>query len=355
MNQVSNISEPFDPSLIEVEIKNFTIGTLVEMMRNDVIDLNPGFQRSGNVWPDEKRSQLIESLILGLPLPSFYFSIDPKTRKWVVIDGLQRLSTLKAFMIDKTLRLKNLEFLGDIYDSWDYDRFPYTDQLNMTMLTVSANLLKGSTPPDVKYIIFKRINTAGTQLTPQEIRNALNQGVATSFLLETAALPIFKSMVNAESKRMIDTEFILRFVAFTTGNYASYHDKMDLFLNDQMAELNNSTEEFRANVSRRFIAVLTLWNDVLGAMAFRNPTQKKKVVSKSLYDCLMVVGDELSAEKREALRRASAKFRENYIALFSDNDFNEARQSGTSKLSKINAKNRRMHHAIEAAINGLGL
>lgn len=355
MNKVSNISEPFDPSLIEVEIKNFTIGTLVEMMRNDMIDLNPGFQRSGNVWTDDKRSQLIESLILGLPLPSFYFSIDPKTRKWVVIDGLQRLSTLKAFMIDKTLRLKNLEFLGEIYNNWSFDDFPYTDQLAMTMLTVSANLLKGSTPSDVKYIIFKRINTAGTQLNPQEIRNALNQGVATAFLLETAQLPIFKHMVNAESKRMTDTEFILRFIAFTTGNYASYHDKMDLFLNDQMAVLNNSSEEFRRDVAARFQSTLELWHDVLGDMAFRNPTQRKKVISKSLFDCLMTVGNGLSDDTREALRRASEQFRSNYFALFSDPEFNEARKSGTSKISKINTINRRMRHAIDAAINGTGI
>lgn len=352
MTAYRDIKEPFDPSMIEVEIKNFTINTLVEMMKNDVIDMAPDFQRNGDIWTDEKKSRLIESLILGLPLPSFYFSYDANTKKWIVIDGLQRLGALKAFMIDRTLALKGLDFLGEYYDRWRYDDFPFTDQLNMGMLTVTANVIKGNTPPNVKYILFQRINSAGTPLKPQEIRNALNQGTASKFLIELAGDTLFKKMVRVDSKRMADCEYVLRFIAFSRGCYGEYRDKMDEFLNATMAELNNVSYEKLFEIRQDFINCLELWNCVLGDLAFRNPTLHNKGVSKALFDMLMTVASKMSSTERNDLAKNAEIFRTNYIRLFSDREFTDLLSSGTSKIAKINQRNDILAYAIHRAING---
>lgn len=351
MVNCSNIHEPFDPSMIEVEIKNFTIGTLVEMMKNGAIDLAPSFQRNADIWSAEKRSRLIESLILGLPLPSFYFSFDVATKKWVVIDGLQRLGALKAFMIDKTLSLTGLEFLGEHYDKWKYDDFPFTDQLNMGMLTVTANVIKGKTPKNVKYILFQRINSAGTPLNPQEIRNALNQGVASNFLLEMSAYPLFKKMVPVDSKRMSDMEYVLRFIAFTRWDYSKYKGKIELFLNDSMALLDSLKESQLESIRQDFISCLELWDDVLGAVAFRNPTLNRGV-SKVLFDMLMMVAYNLSPEQRNALRERAIQFKDYYVKLFGDRAFTDLLASGTSKYPKIIQRNDMVREGILRLCSG---
>lgn len=352
MTDYRDIREPFDPSMIEVEIKNFTINTLVEMMKNNVIDLAPEFQRNGDIWPDEKKSRLIESLILGLPLPSFYFSYDSVSKKWIVIDGLQRLGALKAFMIDKKLALKGLDFLGEYYDKWRYDDFSFTDQLNMGMLTVTANVIKGNTPANVKYILFQRINSAGTPLNPQEIRNALNQGTASKFLTELAAYPLFKKMVRVDSKRMTDCEYALRFIAFSRGCYGEYRNKMDVFLNDQMAILNHADYATLDVIRKDFVECLALWDRVLGDLAFKNPTLPGKGVSKALFDMLMTVASKMLPHEKNALAENAEFFKTNYIRLFNDREFTDLLSSGTSKIAKINRRNDILKSAIYSAING---
>ena len=81
-----------------------TIDLLLARMREDELDLTPGFQRKGGIWKDEAQSRLIESILIRIPLPAFYMDATDEN-KWLVVDGLQRLTTLKRFVLDKKLRL----------------------------------------------------------------------------------------------------------------------------------------------------------------------------------------------------------------------------------------------------------
>ena len=92
-----NLQGPFDPNEIDVDISVVNLGSLLEQLEYEEIDLKPEFQRSSDVWSKEKKSRLIESVLLGLPLPSFYFSEDPETGKLTIVDGLQRLCAFKDF------------------------------------------------------------------------------------------------------------------------------------------------------------------------------------------------------------------------------------------------------------------
>lgn len=93
------IEEPFNPNDIEIETPPFTVGYLIDSIKLGEINMKTDFQREGNLWSQEKQSQLIESILLGLPLPAFYF--DTTKEKWDIIDGLQRCCAIKNFCIKK--------------------------------------------------------------------------------------------------------------------------------------------------------------------------------------------------------------------------------------------------------------
>ncbi len=107
--------EPFNPSEINIDIKSPTISIIIDRLSRNPpeIDLYTDFQRSDDLWSIEKQSQFVESILIKFPLPAFYFD-GTNDEKWLVVDGLQRLSSLRNFIIDKTVTLTGLEFLKDL-------------------------------------------------------------------------------------------------------------------------------------------------------------------------------------------------------------------------------------------------
>lgn len=97
------ITKPFNPNDIDVDISTVNLGSLIEQLENDEIDLQPDFQRAADVWNNVKKSRLIESILLGLPLPSFYFSEDPRSQKLSIIDGLQRICAIRDFILKEMI------------------------------------------------------------------------------------------------------------------------------------------------------------------------------------------------------------------------------------------------------------
>ena len=233
-----DIKTPFDPNKIDVDIATVNLGFLIEQLRDNEIDLAPDFQRAATVWDKTKKSRLIESILLGLPLPSFYFSEDAETGKLQIIDGLQRISALKDFILEKEnpLRLENLQFLEAAYKGKSYNELGQNDKRRINKLKITTNTLRKATPVKVKYVIFQRVNTGGVPLTAQEMRNALNPGRPAKFIKRLAETPAFCSVCNISPKRMSNRDFANRFVAFYL-NYDKYYGDLDMFLNDCMVQL----------------------------------------------------------------------------------------------------------------------
>lgn len=320
------ITEPFNPSEIDVDISTVNLGSLIEQLENDEIDLQPDFQRATDVWDNIRKSRLIESILLGLPLPSFYFSEDPFTLKLSIIDGLQRICAIKDFVLRKEnpLKLKGLQFLRH-FEGKTYSQLPRPEMRRIKSLKITVNVLRKGTPLNVKYIIYERINTGGIPLNQQEIRYALNQGFATAFLKELANMESFKIATDysINSKRMQDLDFINRFIAFFIG-YTEYSGNLNLFLFEKMREINmmssNQIDYIRTSFDKSMKCCYQIFKEDTFRIKYE-VTDRRRPVSKSVFDTLSVNVALLNDNERDLLLNRAEVFRNEIIGLFNNEEF----------------------------------
>ena len=337
------ITKPFNPNEIDVDISTVNLGSLIEQLENDEIDLQPDFQRAADVWDNVKKSRLIESILLGLPLPSFYFSEDPRSQKLSIIDGLQRICAIRDFILkkDEPLKLEGLQFLKN-FEGMTYSQLARPEVKRIKSLKITMNTLRKGTPLDVKYVIFQRVNTAGEPLTPQEMRHALNQGPAAEFIKELANMESFKKATNysVKSKRMQDRDFVNRFIAFFIG-YQDYMGDLDMFLNDKMGELNKMTPTQRDGIRDSFDKAMKCCYQIFKNDTFRkrySVTDKRKPISKSVYDTLSVNIAWLSDEEQLMLLKKAEVFKTGMIRLFNDERFNFSISTGTGQKYNVDLR-----------------
>lgn len=337
------ITKPFNPNEIDVDISTVNLGSLIDQLENDEIDLQPDFQRVTDVWDNVKKSRLIESILLGLPLPSFYFSEDPVSQKLSIIDGLQRICAIRDFVLEKEnpLKLEGLQFLKN-FDGFTFSQLARPEVKRIKSLKITMNTLRKGTPLDVKYIIFQRVNTAGVPLTPQEMRHALNQGPAAIFIKELADMESFKKATNysVESKRMQDRDFVNRFIAFFIG-YQDYMGDLDMFLNDKMGELNKMTSKQRDDIRVSFDKAMKCCYEIFKKDTFRKrykQEDRRKPISKSVYDTLSVNIAWLSDEEQLMLLKNAEAFKTGMIRLFNDERFNFSISTGTGQKYNVDLR-----------------
>ncbi len=355
----TSVKEPFDPSSLKAEVKNSTIGALVDMLKNNLIDLNPEFQRNGFLWDDKRKSQLIESILLGLPLPSFYFYVDEKQKKWVVIDGLQRLCSLQSFMVDETLCLHGLEFLEEEKYGKRFEDFEYFDRLAMKMHPVTLNVLSGNTSAEARYIIFQRVNSKGTQLTAAEMRNALYQGPATNLIKLMIENSWFKTLVSEQiaTARMKDRDYVSRFLLFYLNDYTVYDGNLDRAINITLDYINKTfTDSQQDETCKVFARALSVCNQLLGVNAFRKPNttaegERKNAVSLAMFEMLAVSIAKLNDEETQLLLQKKDCFQRYYMTLFQDETLQRYLTGGTSKTPAVRYRFEKMESVIFQTLN----
>lgn len=345
MMQENRIVEPFDPSQIDVDISVVNLGYLLDKLQYGEIDLQPDFQRASDLWDATKKSRLIESILLGLPLPSFYFNeyvdSEDKIKKLQVIDGLQRLCALKDFVIEKKLRLTNLQFLQNEYDGKTYEDLSRADLMNIRSLKITINTLRKDTPSRVKYLIFQRVNTAGLPLTAPEMRYALNQGVATKMLLQMMALDSFKKATSfyfERKRRMENFDYVNRFVAFYL-HIDNYKGEMERFLSEELEYVNKNikdseSQQIVVSFDKAMETCYTIW----GYDCFRKRTDayhRRKPLSKATFEALSVTIALLSDSQRQMLIEKKAIVKEKMMMLFADTDFNKSISAGSDKKGMV--------------------
>jgi hypothetical protein len=263
---------PWEPDAIRVSSRNFSLRNVLDMIEEKELELAPDFQRN-QVWKLPQKCGLIESILLQIPLPAFYFAQD-KDGTMKVIDGLQRLSTAYDFARGNAYALSHLEYLT-AEEGKHFDELSpvWRRRFNQTQLVV--HVIDPQTPAQVKYDIFKRINTGGTPLNAQEIRHCLTSDRCRDFLKRCAGMPVFLGTVGETFRnhvRMVDRELVLRFCAFRLLGPDSYRGAMDPYLDEAAAWIDDpgrTSPEDLDLLAADFKRAMGWANAVFGQHAFR--------------------------------------------------------------------------------------
>ncbi|WP_324238285.1 DUF262 domain-containing protein [Okeania sp.] len=297
----------YDPEKINIITREPTIEQLVRRINEKALDLAPDFQRHSDIWNDEVKSRLIESIIIRIPLPAFYID-GTNEENWLVVDGLQRLSALKQF-IGNNLRLTGLEYLGNELNGTIYKDLDRKYQRRIEETQVTIYLISSGTPAKVKYNIFKRINTGGERLTPQEIRHALNPGKVLKLLAELAKSPEFTNVIQlgeSRIKRMDDREFVLGALAvmLTSDSYQDYaRDGREEFLDNAMKKINDLSDSEIKQLKDKFKNAMIICQEIFGDEAFRKPKKQRKFpVNKALFETWSFHISQLNSRQTQKLK-----------------------------------------------------
>ncbi len=285
------------------------------------IELQPDFQRKDRVWPKDRKSKLIESILMGLPLPVFYFAERPNG-DWIIVDGLQRITTIYDFMRGE-FSLNGLEVLNELNEK-SFSGLERAEQRKIREYPLTAHLIDMATDKDNIIVeLFHRINTYGVKLSEQEIRSALNQGTSVKFLRYLASTPEFKSATHGKIKsdRQKDMELCLSALSFMLNGYKNFDNQYNKYLSDAMEGMNahsiklddeNLLDEGMSKLVAEYSPVysliagkfkngLKIAGDVFGDYAFKKvPDSAKKVpISKPLFELIVTYFSELSEEQAQ--------------------------------------------------------
>lgn len=304
-------SMPFDPSKINMDSKVISIYALMSRIRFGEIS-TPSYQRN-SVWDDEAKSRLIESLIVKIPIPVFYIDATNEDQ-WKIIDGLQRISALKEFIIDdkvinpKPLVLKGLEYIDELEDA-TFKQLPRAFQRRIEETDITIVFINPGTPENVKRNIFQRINTGGSPLTNQEIRNALYDSQATKCLESIVTALDFQftwAKGKSDNNRMALNELVLRaFSLWFLNDDKVYNSKsIEDYLDKGMEAIDHCEKNILEIKSKDFISAYEVVEAIFGDYAFRkinNKNNKKTPVNKNIYETWMFVLRHLNEKKRKIL------------------------------------------------------
>jgi hypothetical protein len=320
------MEKPFDPTLINIETKTPSLDTLIKRIERKTVQLNTEsyFQRKDDLWDKEKQSRLIESVLIQFPLPAFFFDATDDNN-WLVVDGLQRLSSVRNFVVDKTLRLTNLEFLVQL-DGMGWDDLSEDLQRIIEEAQVVIYKIMPGTPTDVKFNIFKRINTGGLVLEPQEIRHALFQGRPAQFMAELATCQEFITATSGRVKthRMLDRDFANRFLCFYLFGYENYVPDLDTFMSRAMASIYKKTEQELNQIKNSYKKALMLAHSIFEKEAFRKIyTDRERLppINKAIFDALTVQFAFLSDRERMVLENRKQQFKDSLRSLLNEDQY----------------------------------
>jgi hypothetical protein len=274
---------PIDTLLIRTETR--TVYDVLRRIDTGSVIMNPEFQRDF-VWDREKQGRLIESVLMRIPLPVFYFA-ENKKGQIIVVDGLQRLSTLQAFLKgEERLTLPEQPTLN----GKSFDELSVKLQNRIEDCQLQLYIIDSKVPERAKLDIFERVNN-GEPLTRQQMRNCIYTGPATQFLKRQAHHELFLEATGGSlsKEKMRDREFVNRFCAFQLLSIDEYKKDMDGFLAKSLEQMNAMPAE--ALLQLEVQLQRGLQNNLLlfGRHAFRKHTPQqhnRSIINASLWDVM---------------------------------------------------------------------
>ena len=289
----SSIDEEVAPQTYEISSygADYDVEGLVKrLVRKDVII--PDFQRA-YVWNQDEASRLIESLLLGLPVPGVFMAKERGTNKLLVIDGQQRLKSLRLFfdgvfkpnpeMTGKPFQLTAVQkrFLGRTYETLEEE-----DKRRLNDSIVHATIVKQEEPSDEDtsiYHIFERLNNGGRRLSAQEIRAAVYHGELMNTVRELNNHPSWRNIFGKANTRLKDQELVLRFLAFYYMK-DKYKEPMSDFINRFSIKFRSKTQSEMHEGVDAFKRTMDLVQNAMGKSSFK----LSKVVNAAVFDSISV-------------------------------------------------------------------
>jgi len=243
----NRLLEAIDAKIGEVrtEAIDLSFGEIINLKRSDEIKIDPDYQRLFR-WSEEQKSRLVESVLLRLPIPPIFF-IENEDGRYELIDGLQRVSSMAQFIDSEVvgkdpLILEGCDIVPDL-NGMSFNRLPLTLRLQVKRSGVRALVIKRQSRAFLRYEMFKRLNTGGSELSEQEIRNCSarifgEEGVRFyEFSIRLSQFPAFSSLTEtlaeSEQEKRGREELVLRFFAAKEGT-EYYHGNVTEWLNSYM-------------------------------------------------------------------------------------------------------------------------
>jgi len=325
---------PFDPINENIDISEnpFSVFEYIRQMTKGKINIHPEFQRN-KVWDINKQSKFIESVLLNFPLPPIYLN-ESKESTYTVIDGLQRSTTLHEFYSDE-FSLTGLEAIPK-YNGEKFSSLPATLQSKFENKKLSTYVLKPSTPMTVIYDLFNRINTGGTQLNRQEVRNCIFIGKSTELLKELAEKDYFKKAIDygVGSKRMKDREIILRYLAFRWFDYKTeYKGDMSDYIENAMKRINKLQDDKISEMKNDFKRVMQTAYKIWDRANFRIPTYATRGLINTAV--LESVCNYLSSYSDDYIKKNIQTIKKNYSELIENPVYNDAVTKSTGNKNRV--------------------
>ena len=348
------IEHPFDPEKISIATKSPTIDLIVSRIKENEIDLEPDFQRE-HMWDRVRKSRLIESLLLRIPIPAFYVAADNEDR-WQIVDGVQRLSSIDGY-IRSEFPLRNLQYLGG-FEGKLYKNLPRAMQRRIRETELVVNVISPTTPVEVMFNIFLRINTGGVRLNSQEIRNALTPAHVRDYLKQLAQSEEFlRATENSiRTNRMADRECVLRFLAFhmeSWSNYSTSTTDLNTYLTNAMTKLSGLKPDGLNQFAGDFKKSMDAGFHIFGPDAFRRRSidNSRGPVNKALLEAWGVALANCSPEQIDVLVCRQDAIKEKSVRLMTeDSDFVNAISYSTGNQKRVEKRFTAVEHLVRSML-----
>lgn len=310
---------------------------LVNDINEGIIILDPDYQRN-YVWNNKKASLLIESILLNIPIPVIYASEDING-KWIIVDGLQRLYSLKRFFANE-FKLVGLETLEEL-NGLKYSAIEDLIQKKLDRGELRIIVLQNDSDPNIQFDIFMRLNTGAVKLNEQELRNCLYRGPLNNLIKDIAKNnPCVKEIIPSKTDRMLANEFILRYLA-VSENYnkndnkiMNYDGRIKNLINSYMKTHQYDNDAELSKIRIKFETQIKKAYEVFGVMAFKKNVETTKP-NAALYECIMVAFEDYDVE---TLVKNKDAIKSMLDCLLKDIDFLNSIDKATGNTEVLNSR-----------------
>jgi hypothetical protein len=349
------MSNSSDEKMLNLYPIDYPFETLVNRIsaQPPKLKLDPEFQRKYKWDKDgwERSSRFIESCLMRIPLPSCYFAEDEEG-KHLVIDGLQRLTTIDRFFRNE-FALEGLTTFKELEGKKFSELGPFQTELETT--TIRCIVLRKDNPKSLIREIFSRLNQGAVALTDQEIRHAMYPGPLDSLLTELAQTPDiarFGLAETTEAKNGLEPEEqVLRYFAFSDDkDLAGFESNLKSFLDSYMESRSSINNNEAEELKNRFTKALSLCNEVFGDDVFVNPAADRRRKGLVHYDLTMTTVGELERDvaiaKKDEIKRA-------YINLCDSENFQRTLSGGLHNKGAIVRRRSEWNRLLESVVDGI--